>query len=681
MIDSSIRYLKGVGPKLEQVINGLDIYTVRDLLCYFPFRYEDRTRLTAIRDVKEGEYVLIKAEVSARNLRRTGKSFSFYKGRTIFEIIVSDDSGKIDCVWFNQPFLEKQIKVRDILFLYGKAVRYKGKMQLSSPEFEIFSGDIFDSAVFGSIIGRYHLKEGITQKRLRRIIYTAVKDWAEALPDPLPCDIRSKRNFFDISDSVKYLHRPGDFSQADMARERFIFEELFFSQIMVYVRKAGRMSQKGISFFADPGFLRAFKKKLGFTFTSAQQKTLASVLNDMRKPVPMHRLIQGDVGSGKTAVALCAAAVCAENGFQASLMAPTEVLAEQHFQTLLSLLAGTGIKVDMLSSSSLKKDRESSLSALAKGETSIIVGTHALLQKDVSFKSLGLVVIDEEHKFGVAQRELLPKKGKNPDFLVMSATPIPRSLALTLYGDLDISVIDELPPGRKQPLTRVVKEKERNQVYAFIRKKISQGRQAYIVYPVIEESGDEDLRSLKEMYAELKQYFSSCAVDIFHGKMKKQEKQKVIDLFRRGRINILVSTTVIEVGVNVENASLMVVENPERFGLAQLHQLRGRIRRSGHQPFFLMIAGPGLSLQSRKRLSVLEKVSDGFVIAEEDLKLRGPGDFFGNSQWGYPQLKKANPIKDIALLKKARQDAKAVIDKDPGLNRPEHRCIRDHLKI
>ncbi|HDN86519.1 MAG: DNA helicase RecG [Candidatus Omnitrophota bacterium] len=674
MQDLSLRYIKGIGSKLANTLAKLEIYSGKDLLYYFPLRYQDRRYITPIKEIKEGVHFLVKGKVMARNVRGV-KRFLF--GRKLFEAVVSDGSGFLNCVWFNQPYLRDYINVGDELFLYGKATLFKGSIQFISPEYEKFSS--VDSFNFGRIVGFYRLVEGITQRRMRKIIFEGLKKFSSQLLDPLPFYIREERKIPNIREALENIHYPSTFQDANLARERFIFEELFFSQIMVYLRKARRVLTKGIPFKVDKDFIEEIRRRFDFSLTSSQEEALVQILEDMKKPYPMHRLLQGDVGSGKTAVAIFAIGVCVHSGYQAAVMVPTEILAFQHHQALQSILAPLGFRVDILVSSLSKKMREKIITSLKEGKTEIVVGTHSLLDENVEFKNLGLVVIDEQHKFGVAQRALLPKKGKNPDCLIMSATPIPRSLALSIYGDLDLSLIKELPPNRCQPQTIVVDQGNREWVYSFIKDKLKEGRQAYIIYPVIEESRLQDIHSLNQMYERLKKVFTQFRVEVFHGQMSKKRRLEIAEDFRKNRINILVATTVVEVGINIENATVMVVENPERFGLSQLHQLRGRIRRSTYQPYFIVIGSENMGENARKRIEVIKETSDGFKIAEEDLKLRGPGDFFGHLQWGFPHLKVANPLEDLDNLRWARKLAYQVVKNDPHLRKPYHRCIKEHL--
>jgi ATP-dependent DNA helicase RecG len=678
--DKAVRYLKGIGPKREAGLRRLGIHTLIDLLYYFPIRYQDRRTIAKISQIREDDYFLIQGKVMARKLW-SARSSSFLKRTVIFEVVLSDGTGLVNCVWFNQPYLKDYIKVADTLLLWGKPTRFRGRLQFNSPEYEKTSDKEASSLNFGRIVGFYRLTEGFNQARMRRMIFQALEDYATKIRDLLPYYIRETRNLPNITQSLKSIHFPSSLEEARLARQRFIFEELFFSQIMVYLRKAKRVSKRGIAFDIDSFWLKDFKDNLPFRLTPSQELVVNQILEDMAKPHPMHRLLQGDVGSGKTVVAMFAIGLCVNSGYQAALMVPTEVLAYQHYQTLSQAFSKFNYKIALLVSSISKKERERILLQLEKGKIDILVGTHALIQEDVKFGQLGLVVIDEQHKFGVAQRALLPKKGLAPDCLVMSATPIPRSLALSLYGDLDLSVLDQLPPGRKEPKTIIVKEEKRRWVYKFIKDKLSEGRQAYIIYPVIEETQDQDLYSLLQMYTKLESIFAGFGVGVFHGRLNSAQKRKVVEDFTRGKIGVLISTTVVEVGINIENAVVMVVENPERFGLAQLHQLRGRIRRSKYLPYFILIVKEGLAPAAQKRIEVIGATSDGFKIAEEDLRIRGPGDFFGHLQWGFPELKIADPLKDYEILNQARRFAYQVIKKDPQLTQSHHKSIRDYLKL
>jgi ATP-dependent DNA helicase RecG len=495
----------------------------------------------------------------------------------------------------------------------------------------------------------------------------------------LPFDIRREKNLPNIARSLEEIHFPSSFEEARLARERFIFEELFFSQILVYLRKAKHRLTQGVILKAKGEVLERIRQNLNFKLTLSQEGALSQIIKDLEKPYPMHRLLQGDVGCGKTIVSAFAFGVCVDSGFQAAFMVPTEVLAYQHKETLENFFRGLNYNIEILVSSLNDKKIEKIHKDLKEGKIDIIVGTHALIQEEVKFKELGLVVIDEQHRFGVAQRALLPKKGKNPHYLIMSATPIPRSLALSLYGDLDLSVIKELPQGRIHPETLWFSEEKREWIFNFLKTKLKEGRQAYIIYPVIEENEDEDLKSLEIMYEKIVKRFSSFKVGIFHGRLKPREKLETIKCFCQKNINILISTTVVEVGVNIENATVMIVENPERFGLAQLHQLRGRIQRSTYQPYFVLISKKDLADNALERLEIISRINDGFKIAEEDLRLRGPGDFFGELQHGLPDLKIASPLRDLEILKQARFFAYRTIKGDPYLEKPQHRCIGEHL--
>jgi len=678
MLNDSLRYLKGVGPQKAAAFENLGVYNLKDLLYYFPFRYEDRRNLKKISDLKEGEFALVEAKVLSVNLKKIPPFVRKTKVRSIFKALLEDSSGQIQCTWFNQHYLADIIKKGEEIVVYGKPIRDGRYLAFNSPEYELLEKE--DSLNLGRIVSVYRMTPPFTQKFLRKIIAQVLAGYKQKVLDPIPYSIRKEQNLLNIVKSIEEIHHPSSFEEVEKARERFIFEELFFSQLLVYLRKAKHRQEEGIPLKVDEEVIKKIRENISFELTLSQEEVLAQIMSDFSKSFPMHRLLQGDVGCGKTVVAAFAMGICAKSGFQAALMVPTEVLAYQHKETLDKMLEGLGFKIEALTSSLDKKEIERIHEALAKGEIDIIVGTHALIQEKVKFKRLALVVIDEQHKFGVAQRALLPKKGEpNPHCLVMSATPIPRTLALSLYGDLDLSVIKELPKGRISPETRWVKEKERKEVYKFIKDKLEEGRQVYVVYPVIEESEIEDLKSLEEMHEKLAKAFSSYKVGVFHGQMKGEDKLKVIKKFRDKKIDILVSTTVVEVGVNIENATTMVVENPERFGLAQLHQLRGRVRRSTFAPYFILLSKSNLSETAQSRLNVISSIDDGFKIAEEDLKLRGPGDFFGSTQHGVPRLKIANPLTDLELLQYARAHAYNVIKSDPQLEKSEHKCIREHF--
>ncbi|MCK9574159.1 MAG: ATP-dependent DNA helicase RecG, partial [Candidatus Omnitrophica bacterium] len=640
-----IRYLKGVGPKKEEIFNKVGVRTLDDMLHYFPFRYEDRRNFKKMKDIKENEFCVIKGKILARNLKKMPYFLRARRVKNILEIAISDDTATVNCTWFNQGYLYDKMTIGDTLIIYGKPKMHDGKLKLIAPEFEMFEeGE--DCLNIGRIVGIYSLTQNLGQKFIRRTISLALENLDSETKDSLPFDIRREKKLPNIIQAFKWIHFPGSFEEAEKSRERFIFEELFFSQILVYLRKAKHRSQIANCFDVSPKLIAKLKQNLKFSLTASQEKALDEILEDLKKSYPMHRLLQGDVGCGKTVVCAFAFACAVSSGYQAAFMVPTEILAYQHKETFHNLFKNLGYKTEVLVASLPKGEIERIRKELGEGKIDIIIGTHALISEDLLFKNLRFVAIDEQHKFGVAQRALLPKKGMNPHYLIMSATPIPRSLALSLYGDLDLSVITELPFGRIAPETMWVKEDKRAWVYDFIKEKVSAGRQAYIIYPIIEENEDEDLRSLEVMYEKLKKKFSKFKIGMFHGRLKPQQKLSVINEFREGKIDILVSTTVVEVGVNIENATVMVVENPERFGLAQLHQLRGRIQRSIHPPYFILLSGGVLCEEVSQRLKVLEESNDGFRIAEEDLQLRGPGDFFGRMQHGLPELKIANPLRD-----------------------------------
>ncbi len=525
----------------------------------------------------------------------------------------------------------------------------------------------------------YHATAGLSQKFLRKTVTIALTELRPALNDPLPFDVRNGEGLLNIAQGLQGMHFPANFEEAETARRRFIFEELFFSQVMVYQRKARHRQQPTLTLKPGVDFTERFKAGLPFVLTPEQAEAIAVIGQDLGQTYPMHRLLQGDVGCGKTVVAAFALAAAAACGFQAALMAPTEVLARQHKDTLEKLLAGFGFKIALLMATMDKAATQAVWQGLKDGTIDIVVGTHALIQNEVEFKNLAVAVIDEQHKFGVAQRALLPQKGRpSPHCLVMSATPIPRSLALSLYGDLDLSVIKHLPQGRQATQNLYFESNQREQAYALLRTQLVRGRQAYLVYPAIEE-GEGDLATLEESYAQVQAAFKEFKAGIFHGQLKPAEKIKIMEQFKSGKVDILMATTVIEVGLDVPNATVMLVEDPERFGLSQLHQLRGRIRRSNHVPYFVLLGKSNYAEKAQERLKAVLKSDDGFAIAESDLLLRGPGDFFGDSQHGLPALQLANPLKDIEALQAARRRAYEIVKVDPELDMPQYRSVREHL--
>jgi len=701
MKNTPLRYLKGIGPRREIIFNKMGIYSLKDLLYYFPFRYQDRRNFKDIKDLKAGEFALIKGKIRTVNLKKLPYFMHSRKVKSIFEVILDDATASVKCAWFNQAYLADKLKAGTELVAYGKLYVSKNGPQIVSPEYE--AGDGNDSLGIGRIIGIYRLPYFFNQKFMRKIILSALNSYKRSHTDPIPFHIRKEKEMPNIARSLEEIHSPTSWEAAEKARERFIFEELFLSQILVYLRKAKHRLQKGLQFKIRPAKVDKLKSILPFKLTPAQAKVLSQILNDLAKPCPMHRLLQGEVGCGKTIIAVFAILACIDNNLQAALMVPTEVLAYQHKETLDTIFRRLGIlkarnsnAIRVITSSLSSKEQNTVYKNLKRGTIKIVVGTHSLIQERVEFKRLGLVVIDEQHRFGVAQRALLPQKGKvTSHCLVMSATPIPRSLALSLYGDLDLSVINDKPAGRLLPQTSWVKERKRRDIYNFIEEKLKEGRQAYIIYPVIgpshtlrvdpeydrriDESQTADLQSLKNMYGKVAKRFSAYSVKMFHGRMHNGDKIKTIRAFKEKKVDILVCTTVVEVGVNIENASVMMVENPERFGLAQLHQLRGRIQRSNYQPHFILISKDDITENALRRLETISKETCGFKIAEEDLKLRGPGDFFGRLQHGLPDLRIANPLHDLEVLKEARIFAYRVIKNDPYLEKTGQRCLRECL--
>ncbi len=663
-MSKDIRYIKGVGEKRAELFEKKGIRTVEDLLYYFPRSHEDRSEMKEIADCAEGETVCVSvtvfSPVSDVRVRRN---------LLVSTMIVSDQTGALNVVWYNNKYVKGQFFTGDEYILYGKITRNRGKKEMVNPVFEKKGSERFT----GKIVPLYPLTEGLTQKILQSSMELALKE-AGRLEEYIPAEIRDRYKIAELNYAMKNIHFPEDFESYNIARERFVFEELLILQLALSQHRDENMNQSGIV-FNDVKCVRTFTDTLPFPLTNAQKRVLNEIMKDCKSGGVMNRLVQGDVGSGKTAVAAAAIYAAVKNGHQAAMMAPTEILAAQHAETLAEFFKDTGIKVALLNGSMKAKDKRLVYDMMLTGEADVVVGTHAIIQDKAEFKDLALVVADEQHRFGVEQRAKLAAKGNNPHMLIMSATPIPRTLALILYGDLDISVIDELPPGRKPVKTYAVGESMRKRVFAFLGKNVNAGMQAYVVCPLVEETEKSDLQNAEELCRKLQNVFPSFRVGLMHGRMKPKMKEEIMNDFVLGEIKILVSTTVIEVGVNVPNANMMIIENAERFGLSQLHQLRGRVGRGGEQAYCILIAH-GNNEVTKKRMETMTISNDGFYISEQDLKLRGPGDFFGTRQHGLPEMKIANLFEDRDILAISQQAAKSILEEDPLLMSEKYKGLR-----
>lgn len=684
-LNASIRYLKGVGPKKAELLKNIGIKTLEDLFYYFPQRYLSRSQIVKISQLKEGESQAIRAKALARGGRASWKKHGF----SIVNVVFGDESGKIYCVWFNQPYLKNYFKPGTEAVLYGKVERYQGRLQMASPEFELVaSGEKF---LLDKIVPIYRASEGISQRYLRRLIREALDSFISRVSDDLPYDIRNRHNLLNLAKSLIYIHLPPDDNSQEEAYRRLAFEEFFLYQIPVFLRKAKRRQKKGIAHNIGGPIQQGLINNLPFKLTAAQERVFLEIKKDMASCFAMQRLLQGEVGSGKTVVALLCASLALDGGYQVAFMVPTEILARQHYINIkyqISKIKNVKLNISLLTSSLNKKEKEKICRQIQEGSVGLVIGTHALLEEKIKFKSLGLVIIDEQHKFGVGQRARLWQKGNNPDCLIMTATPIPRTLSLTLYGDLDISELNELPQGRLPVKTMVYNYAARRQAYDLVRNKLREGRQAYVVCPKIEEEirgpRPNDVRSggprsVLEVHQEIKGEFGDFSVGLIHGKMKQDEQDKVMGGFKEGLIDILVATTVLEVGIDVAEASVMLIEEAEQFGLAQLHQLRGRIGRGAYQSYCLLITDPK-SEEAKKRIEVIMNLSDGFKIAEEDLKIRGPGEFFGYRQHGLTELRIADPLAQMHLLKEAREEARRLLLNDPSLSQRQNQPLREAIK-
>ena len=670
-LSDDIEVLKGVGPKKAQQLHGLGLCSLFDLLTHFPRSYEDQGSITPIGRLEAGERATVAGVITGLQEKRAGR-----RGMVILTATISDGTGFLQLTWFNQKFLKQKLKTGRRIFASGRtAYAYGGQGQLAMSQmtsFEIVEDEGADMEAKCGILPVYSAGENVKQSMLRALteqLLGLAEAGELAVPEVIPEGVRQQYGLLPRLQACRQIHYPEDRQQVEKARYRLAFEELYLIQYgLMLLKKRRQERQQGIRFASCGSLTGGVLSSLPFRLTDDQQNAWQDICNDMERPVPMRRLVQGDVGSGKTVIAMLALVKAVENGFQGAMMAPTEILARQHFESFSGSLEPLGIRVALLSGRLTKKAKQEMYDRLAAHEIDIVIGTHALIQEDVSFANLGLVVTDEQHRFGINQRAVLEKKGRLvPDVLVMTATPIPRTLTLTVYGDLEVSLIRQLPPGRKPVRTFVRGRDRRELIYQFVLEEIKKGRQAYVVCPLIEMNEDSGLSSAQEVYEELTGgIFYGIKCGLVHGKLKQKEKEELMQEFYEGKIKLLVATTVIEVGVNVPNASIMVVENAQRFGLAQLHQLRGRIGRGEYASYCIFVAEERTEA-ARQRMEIMERTTDGFVLAEEDLKLRGPGQFFGSMQHGLPDLKIADVGQDIDILLRARQAAMETVKGGEGL--------------
>jgi ATP-dependent DNA helicase RecG len=671
-LDQSVQFLKGVGPRRADALARLDVHTARDLVFHVPRRYEDASTVTRIGSAQVGADVTVIGEVVSKGVLPTRA------GLRIFQLMLRDQSGSIECSFPGQPFLDRTFRRGDIVLVTGPVRFFHGR-QIQPREYVVLGNADDGVEASGKVLPIYPSTEGLSQKVLRSIIDQNLDRLLPLLQpaDAVPRSITEAAQLPTLMQAIVTLHRPETVRDAERGRRRLAFDELFFLQLLhARVRLRNASGNGGIAFRRTDELIAPLYRALPFTLTAAQTRAIAEIFTDMTAPRRMNRLLQGDVGSGKTIVALFAMLLAIESGYQAALMAPTEILAEQHARTLRSLLEPLGVELTLLTGRLATSARRAAYEAIASGAARVVVGTHALIQEGLEFQRLGLAITDEQHRFGVKQRLALAAHGENIDVLVMSATPIPRSLALTVYGDLDLSVLDELPPNRQRIRTAVRPEEKRDRVHEFIREEVGKGRQAYMVYPLVEESEKVDLRAATAEYERLAgTVFPELRLGLLHGQLPGEEKDAVMAAFAAGDVDILVATTVIEVGIDVANATVMVIEHAERFGLSQLHQLRGRVGRGAEQSYCVLIAAEGA-----ERLEVLARTDDGFEIARADLMHRGMGDFFGARQHGLPEFRFFDPLRDDDLVNQARDAAQRIVDADPDLARPEHAGLRAALE-
>ncbi len=667
----SLQYLKGVGPKRKEKLNNLGIYTINDLFYYFPRDYEDRSQFSTISQAVDGENISLKVKIAGYPSKTKVRN-----NMNILKIPIVDDTGKGFLTWFNQNYMSNGLKIGDEILVNGKVSKKMRDIEIRSPKID---KDIGTNV--GQITPIYPLKSNISNNEIIKLMETAIDTKINGLEEILPKYLIEKYGLLNIKDSIKNIHLPEDRRMYLRARSRLVLEELLVLQLGLFlIKNSTGYNTIGTVHKSSPK-IEEFINTLPYKLTNAQNRVFREVNVDMESEKQMNRLVQGDVGSGKTVIAALAILKSYESNFQSAMMAPTEILATQHYEYLTDIFKDTDIKVELLVGSLTEKNKNNILERLKNNEIDLIVGTHAIIQEGVEFNNLGLVITDEQHRFGVKQRATLTNKGNNPDILVMTATPIPRTLALILYGDLDISIIDELPPGRQKIETYAINKNIIERVNNFVKKQIDEGRQIYIVSPLIEDNEKLDLDSAESLYREFKDIiYSDYKVEILHGRMKSSEKDNIMERFKNNEIDILVSTTVIEVGVNVPNANTIVIYNAERFGLAQLHQLRGRVGRGEYQSYCILI-NEGKTDIAMERMRILQKSTDGFYISEKDLELRGPGEFFGTRQHGIPDLKIANLFRDMEILKLAQLEARNILKNDPFLEKSENSLLRKEIKL
>lgn len=667
-----VHVLRGVGPKVASLLERLGATTIGDMLYLFPRRYDDYSLMKPINRLEYGEQVTVIGTIWETRARRA-------RDQVMVQSIVADGTGQVQVTWFNQQWLAEKLPAGMQIVLSGKVEQFLGRPVFQNPEWEPLELEPLRTR---RIVPVYPLTRSLTSNKMREMMKMVVDQWAEKMPDPLPDTVMRRRNFLDLPQAVQQIHFPDSQEKLHQARRRLTFDELFLLQLGMLSQRRDWQSEPGIPLLIDEAALSRFTESLPFQLTGAQQRVIAEIGQDLAGAVPMNRLLQGDVGAGKTVVAAAAMVLAVHNGYQAALMAPTEILAEQHFKGLSKMLAPLNVEMFLLTGSTPK---EEVYAALADGRAHIVVGTHALIQEPVRFKKLALAVIDEQHRFGVDQRHALRDKGQqsvdgrhNPHLLVMSATPIPRTLALSMYGDLDLAILDEMPPGRQEIKTRWLRPSERERAYGFVRGQIEQGRQAYIICPLVEESDKIEAKAAVEEYARLQEHvFPTLKLGLLHGRMKAEEKEAVMRAFYEGETDILVATSVIEVGIDVPNSTVIVIEGANRFGLAQLHQFRGRVGRGEHQSYCLLISD-SVAGEAEERLAALEETNDGFLLAEKDLELRGPGEFFGRRQSGLPELQLASLL-DLKMLEVAREEALLVFAEDPLLEQEAHGLLREKV--